>query len=271
MHSGNQDLDLEPLILAGLPLLLSLLPEPGHFFFFLCPTMFFRHCQYSIPIMFPSKTVPGPVPSWSLTPNVAQLIVWPNRSWLFIPKQLLVHPFFCSLHTWPPITDAGSRCQNLCSGIGTENTSCGNVCIRVSRALDDDPRGKTHAQHSTSCGHFSLIILAVRGLRVLCEFFNALVHVFHTDLHPQQKGYCCIFLVVTVLRSCPCFLCSLGFRQCICRHCTLSLLSNNNSRIPVNTLAPAISADVAHVLNGTAILLIVILLITTPHVCHAST
>ena len=49
-------------------------------------------------------------------------------------------------YTWPPITGAGSNCQNMRAGLAAENPICGNACLQVSHALDDDPRGNTITQ-----------------------------------------------------------------------------------------------------------------------------
>ena len=63
-----------------------------------------------------------------------------------------------SLYTWPPITGAGSSCQNMSSSLVIANTSSGDVWLQVSNALNFEPKSRTKAMHSISCGRSFLSI-----------------------------------------------------------------------------------------------------------------
>ena len=120
-----------------------------------------------------SPTQVRPDSSLTVSPHLAQLVAAKSvrffsskRSSFSIHSSVLSEGG--SLHTRPPITGTSSRCQNVRSGHGTENTSCGNVCHQLSHALDDAPGDKSHPQQARvlfaifACHHFSsLFVLLV--------------------------------------------------------------------------------------------------------------
>ena len=126
-------------------------------------------------------------------------------------------------YCWPPITGAGSRCQNVSFALWTDSTGCGEARHPVAHALDSDPRGRSHQQHDMCCVH------------IFCS-------VFHSSTIFSWHWFC------DLLRSYWCI-----------RKRVPSFFVKRRSITSVNTLAAAISAAMAvHALNGTAILLSVI-------------
>ena len=82
---------------------------------------------------------------------------------------------------------AGSNCQSMRSGLATDNTICGNVCLPISHAPDDDPIGNTIAQHLWS--FFSCLRSSCQSA-VCVYFLISLIHwyMFSTLIFPNTKS-----------------------------------------------------------------------------------
>ena len=131
---------------------------------------------------------------------------------MFVEKQLHVHPFFCteggSLYTWPPITGAGSKCQNMGSGHESKKT----------HAAEDACHLRFGTRSTTTKGQITSTI----------ERFSTLLS-FTSLFHKLS-----VLLVSCGISSMHLLILS-----------RLSFLWNNTSRIPVNMRAPASSAATA--------------------------
>ena len=99
----------------------------------------------------------------------------------------------------PPITGARSRCQKHKFG----PQAVEDAHHRVSHAVDDDPKNKSHPQQKKHTAfNQSLVVflflyflvfdhLVNRSVSyVLCAFVNALVHVFHNECLPTPHPRC---------------------------------------------------------------------------------
>ena len=73
----------------------------------------------------------------------------------FVSTYLFVHSSALrggNQYCWPPVTSAGSRCHNM--SFGPDHP--------VSRALDGDPRGKSHTKQSSPFNHTPLCVFICR-------------------------------------------------------------------------------------------------------------
>ena len=76
------------------------------------------------------------------------------------------------LYTWPPITGAATRCQNIGSGHFLKTPAAEDTCHQVSHALDNDPRGKTHPQQRNTTQiltTFGWLVLSFLGSNFHCK------------------------------------------------------------------------------------------------------
>ena len=85
------------------------------------------------------------------------------------------------LYTWPAINGAGSTRQNTSSGHFLWTQAAEDACHPVSRALDDEPNGKTHPRqkkHVTSHNHsllFGWSFLSILGFNFHCKTLWSMV------------------------------------------------------------------------------------------------
>ena len=73
----------------------------------------------------------------------------------FVSTYLFVHSSALrggNQYCWPPVTSAGSRCHNM--SFGPDHP--------VSRALDGEPRGKSHTKQSSPFNHTRLCVFICR-------------------------------------------------------------------------------------------------------------
>ena len=73
----------------------------------------------------------------------------------FVSTYLFVHSSALrggNQYCWPPVTSAGSRCHNM--SFGPDHP--------ISRALDGDPRGKSHTKQSSPFNHTRLCVFICR-------------------------------------------------------------------------------------------------------------